>query len=57
MCNQVKSEQNFPVTRAKRVAIFQASLKLEKMLEPNSLAGIINIWQSMDQTIYVKGVL
>ena len=28
MHNQVKSEQSFPVTSTKRVAIFQASLKL-----------------------------
>ena len=52
----MKSEQYFAVTNAKSLAIFQACLKLvRKEAEPNSLAGIVNIQNTMDQTIYIKG--
>ena len=51
--NKVKSGC-FAVTSAKRVAVFQTSLKLGKRPEPNSLTRVINVWHPKDQNIYMK---
>ena len=56
-CKKVKSEQHFAITSAKRVAIFQGSLKLvrEKAWAQLSLKRIINFWHLTDQNFYVMG--
>ena len=54
--NKVKSEQHFTGTSAKRVAVFQASLKVvREEAGANSPTKITKIQHPKDQNVYKKG--
>ena len=54
---KVKSEQCFAVTSAKRVPVFQTTLKLENRQVPNSPTITTNTQHLKDQNIYDKNAV